>query len=179
MPDHNSPTVEPGQILPLFLDAVRDYALLMLDPVGNVTSWNQGAQLIKGYAAEETIGRSFSCFYLPEDVAARKPGSELERAALAGRFEDTGYRVRKDGSRFLANVVITAIRGPGGELLGYGKITRDTAKAPPIGAGDVWTWAAIDADTSWFRLGRSVIEAGKLPRHSFPIWPSASRREFN
>jgi PAS domain S-box-containing protein len=107
---------------------VRDYALLMLDPAGNVTSWNQGAQLIKGYAAEEIIGRSFSCFYPPEDVAAGKPGCELERAALAGRFEDTGYRVRKDGSRFLANVVITAIRGPSGELLGYGKITRDVTE---------------------------------------------------
>jgi two-component system, LuxR family, sensor kinase FixL len=128
VPERISPPLEPSQVLPLFIDAVRDYALLMLDPAGNVASWNQGAQLIKGYAAEEIIGRSFSCFYPPEDVAAGKPQRELQHAAAAGRLEDVGYRVRKDGSRFLANVVITAVRGAGGELLGYGKVTRDVTE---------------------------------------------------
>ena len=125
MSERIPPQIPPSQILPLFIDSVRDYALLLLDPDGNVTSWNQGAQLIKGYAANEIISRHFSCFYPPDDAAAGKPQRELQHAAASGRFEDIGYRVRKDGSRFLANVVITAIRDSSGELLGYGKVTRD------------------------------------------------------
>ncbi|HLI10521.1 MAG TPA: PAS domain S-box protein [Alphaproteobacteria bacterium] len=113
------------QLLRLFIRDVRDYALILLDPGGHVVSWNAGARNIKGYRDDEIVGRHFSCFYPPEDVAAGKPARELEIAAREGRYEDFGYRLRKDGSRFWANVVITAIRGAEGELRGFGKLTRD------------------------------------------------------
>ncbi len=104
---------------------VKDYAILMLDPDGRVISWNEGAERIKGYRAEEIIGRHFSCFYTKEDVERGKPAFELKTAAAQGRFEDEGWRVRKDGSRFWANVVITAFRDEKDRLRGFGKITRD------------------------------------------------------
>jgi formate hydrogenlyase transcriptional activator len=107
------------------VESIKDYAIFMLDANGRVASWNSGAEHIKGYRAEEIIGQHFSRFYTPEDVAAGKPKQELETAAYQGRLEDDGWRVRKDGSRFWANVVITAIRGKNGELLGYSKVTRD------------------------------------------------------
>ena len=108
-----------------YFTAVSDYALLLLDPAGHILTWNRGAELIKGYSADEIIGRHFSCLYPPEDVAAGKPQDHLNAAARFGRFEDIGERVRKGGSRFLADAVITAIRGPDGKPRGYGKITRD------------------------------------------------------
>ena len=104
---------------------MHDYALLLLDPDGRIMSWNRGAELIKGYRADEIVGRHFSCLYPPEAIEAGKPERELEIAAATGRFEDIGERVRKDGSRFLADVVITAIRAPDGTLRGFGEITRD------------------------------------------------------
>ena len=109
----------------LLVDAVSDYALLMLDPSGNVVSWNTGAERIKGYKADEIIGRHFSCFYLPEAIARGHPEAELRIAATEGRYTEEGWRVRKDGSRFLAEVVITAIRNNNGELAGFAKVTRD------------------------------------------------------
>src|SRR5580693_10394019 len=109
----------------LLVDAVSDYALLMLDPSGNVVSWNTGAERIKGYKADEIIGRHFSCFYLPEAIAKGHPEAELRIAAADGRYVEEGWRVRKDGSRFLAEVVITAIRNNNGELAGFAKVTRD------------------------------------------------------
>jgi PAS domain S-box-containing protein len=110
----------------LLVESVKDYALIMLDPEGYIVSWNAGAEHIKGYAPEEIIGSHFSQFYPPEDVAARKPERELVEAAAEGRVEDEDWRVRKDGTRFWANVVITALRDPvTQELLGYGKVTRD------------------------------------------------------
>ena len=110
----------------LLVETVKDYALIMLDPNGIVVSWNAGAKHIKGYTAEEIIGSHFSRFYPPEDVAAGKPEKELVQAAKDGRMEDEDWRVRKDGTRFWANVVITALRDPeSGELIGYGKVTRD------------------------------------------------------
>jgi PAS domain S-box-containing protein len=109
----------------LLVDAVQDYAIFMLDPDGRVASWNRGAQSIKGYVAQEIIGQHFSVFYTPEDVAIGKPHTELTLAESKGRIEDEGWRVRKDGSRFWANVTITAIRAPDGALRGFGKVTRD------------------------------------------------------
>jgi PAS domain S-box-containing protein len=109
----------------LLVQSVRDYGILTLDPEGRVTSWNEGAERIKGYTAGEILGRSFTAFYPEEAVLARFPEHELEVAAREGRFEDEGWRVRKDGSRFWANVIITALRQPGGELLGFAKVTRD------------------------------------------------------
>jgi PAS domain S-box-containing protein len=98
----------------------------MLDPSGNVASWNGGAERIKGYKADEIIGKHFSTFYPPEDLAAGKPAWELEIATREGRFEDEGgWRVRKDGSLFWANVVITALRTKTGDLVGFAKVTRD------------------------------------------------------
>ena len=109
----------------LIVSNVKDYAILMLDQEGRVVSWNEGAERIKGYRAEEIIGQHFARFYSAEDVSNGKPALELEEAKRNGRFEDEGWRVRKDGSRFLANVVITALRDETGQLRGFGKITRD------------------------------------------------------
>ncbi|WP_332827768.1 PAS domain-containing hybrid sensor histidine kinase/response regulator [Ramlibacter sp.] len=112
----------------LLVDSVRDYAIFMLDPDGIVRSWNAGAKAIKGYEAGEIVGRHFSAFYTPEDIAARKPELELAAALELGRIEDEGWRVRKDGSLFWANVVVTAIKGPGGDLRGFAKVTRDMSE---------------------------------------------------
>jgi PAS domain S-box-containing protein len=112
----------------IFVETVRDYALFMLDPQGRIISWNSGAQAIKGYSPEEIIGRHFSVFYPREAVEQDIPGQELVVAARDGRFEDEGWRVRKDGSEFWANVVITALRGAGGKLIGYAKVTRDLSE---------------------------------------------------
>jgi PAS domain S-box-containing protein len=109
----------------VFIETVRDYALLMLDPTGRVVSWNPGAEAIKGYRAEEIIGRHFSVFYPFEAIERGVPADELVAADRDGRFEDEGWRVRKDGTHFWANVVITALRAPDGTLTGYAKVTRD------------------------------------------------------
>jgi PAS domain S-box-containing protein len=109
----------------LFVEAVQDYAIFMLDPQGNVSTWSNGAERIKGYQASEIIGQNFSKFYPEEDVRSGKPVMELEVAAREGRFEDEGWRVRKDGSRFWANVIITALRDEHNHLIGFGKVTRD------------------------------------------------------
>jgi PAS domain S-box-containing protein len=109
----------------LFVEAVKDYAIYALDAEGNVSSWNEGAARLKGYAASEILGRHFSCFYSQEDIQAGKPQRELENAARDGRVEDEGWRVRKDGSRFWANVSVTAIRDSLGTLIGFAKVTRD------------------------------------------------------
>jgi PAS domain S-box-containing protein len=109
----------------LLIADVQDYAILLLDAGGHVATWNAGAQRLKGYRSEEIIGRHFSVFYAPEDVAAAKPERELMIAAAEGRLEDEGWRVRQDGTRFRANVVMTALRDRNGLLRGYGKITRD------------------------------------------------------
>jgi PAS domain S-box-containing protein len=109
----------------LIVQSIRDYAVFMLDPEGHILSWNEGARLIKGYTAPEVIGRSFEIFYPKEAVADGFPKRELKEAARVGRFEDEGWRIRKDGSRFWANVVITALRDHVGTLVGYAKVTRD------------------------------------------------------
>ncbi len=109
----------------LAVSGVTTYAILTLDPEGRVASWNAGAERIKGYAAEEIIGKHFSCFYRREEVAAGKPGIELKIASSQGRFEDEGWRLRKDGSCFWANVMITAMRGADGKLIGFSNVTRD------------------------------------------------------
>ncbi|HTB59874.1 MAG TPA: CHASE3 domain-containing protein [Polyangia bacterium] len=109
----------------LMVGSVKDYAIFMLDPQGIVTTWNAGAQLIKGYRPEEIIGRHFSCFYSKEEVLAGKCERELAIATREGRFEEEGWRVRKDGSLFWANVVITAVRDAQARLRGFAKVTRD------------------------------------------------------
>ena len=109
----------------VLVEGVKDYAILMLDPAGTIVSWNSGAERIKGYRAEEIIGRHFSVFYTPEAVARAHPEHELAVARREGRFEEEGWRVRKDGSHFWASVVITALFDEDGDLLGFGKVTRD------------------------------------------------------
>ena len=109
----------------LLVESVTDYAIYMLDPVGTITSWNAGAARFKGYTADEILGQNFSRFYSEADRMAGIPSRALETASREGRFEAEGWRIRKDGSRFWANVVIDAIRSPMGELLGFAKVTRD------------------------------------------------------
>jgi PAS domain S-box-containing protein len=108
----------------LLVEHVQEYAIFLLDPDGKVASWNRGAERIKGYRADEILGHDFSRFYSAEDRAAGKPALALETARTAGRFESEGWRIRKDGSRFWANAVITALIHDG-ELRGFAKITRD------------------------------------------------------
>jgi PAS domain S-box-containing protein len=109
----------------LLVESIQDYAMFILDPQGNITTWNLGAERIKGYRAQDIIGKHFSIFYPPEVIARGWPDYELKTAAEQGRFEDEGWRLRQDGTRFWANVVITALRSPQGTLLGFAKVTRD------------------------------------------------------
>jgi PAS domain S-box-containing protein len=116
----------PGEALfRVFVESVRDYALLLLDSDGVITNWNRGAEAIKGWTADEVVGRHFSLFYPPEAIEAGLPERELIGAAAEGRVEDEGWRMRKDGTRFWANVVLTALRDEQGTLIGYAKVTRD------------------------------------------------------
>ncbi|MGZ3442495.1 MAG: PAS domain S-box protein, partial [Polyangia bacterium] len=109
----------------MLVESVRDYAIITLDPDGTVRSWNSGAEAIKGYKPSEIIGQSFRRFYTQPDIDRAHPQHELERASATGRFEDEGWRVRKDGTRFWANVIISALRDQDGRLLGFSKVTRD------------------------------------------------------
>ena len=116
----------------LLVEAVQDYAIFLLDPKGHVSSWNLGAARIKQYKASEIIGKHFSCFYEEEDKRKGKPDWELMVAARDGRLEDEGWRLRKDGSRFWAIVIITAVRDASGELVGFAKVTRDATEAMQV-----------------------------------------------
>ena len=127
-PDPQTPIIRrnPGEEqFRVFIESVRDYALLILDTEGRITTWNRGAESIKGYKAAEILGEHFSKFYPPESIASGLPQRELVGAARDGRYEDEGWRVRKDGTRFWANVIITALRDSDGTLIGYAKVTRD------------------------------------------------------
>jgi PAS domain S-box-containing protein len=119
---------ETGELYRLLVESVDEYAIFALDPDGYILSWNAGAQRFKGYTAEEAIGKHFSIFYPPEKIEEGFPQYELKEAARVGRFEDEGWRIRKDGTRFWANVVITALRDPSGRLVGFGKVTRDLSE---------------------------------------------------
>jgi PAS domain S-box-containing protein len=112
----------------MLIENIREYAIILLDPEGRVLTWNSAAQHLKGWGADEIIGQHFSRFYTPEDNEKGKTRFELEAAARDGRFEDEGWRVRKDGTRFWANVIITALRDPDGSLRGFGKVTRDLSE---------------------------------------------------
>ena len=109
----------------LLVEGVSDYAIFLLDPEGRIMSWNSGAERIKGYCEEEILGLHFSCFYPPEEAAEGLPDQELLIAERDGHFSCEGWRVRKDGSRFWANVTITAIRDDNGRKMGFSKIVRD------------------------------------------------------
>src|SRR5437016_7608630 len=109
----------------MLVESVEEYAIYMLDPTGNIVTWNSGAQKMKQYTAEEIIGKNFACFYTAEDVAAEKPQRNLREAARQGRIREQGLRVRKDGSTFRAEVVLTALRDSAGKIRGFSKVTRD------------------------------------------------------
>ena len=113
------------ELFRLMIDGVKDYAIFMLDPEGRITTWNSGAERIKGYKADEIIGQHFSRFYTKEDVERRWPEHELKVAREEGKYEEEGWRVRKDGTTFWANVLITALFDAAGELRGFSKVTRD------------------------------------------------------
>jgi len=117
--------LDAGDLHRLLVESVQDYAIFALYPQGYILSWNAGAQRFKGYTADEVLGKHFSIFYPRELVAEGFPAFELRTAANTGRFEDEGWRIRKDGSRFWANVVITALRDREGRLTGFAKVTRD------------------------------------------------------
>lgn len=118
----------------LLVDSIVDYAIIMIDLDGHIASWNAGAERLKGYRAEEIIGRHFSCFYPPEAIEAGLPEKELANAAQNGRFEDEGWRMRKDGARFWANVIVTALCDQTGVIRGYSKVTRDLTERNEIAA---------------------------------------------
>ena len=109
----------------LLVECVKDYGIFMLDPGGRVATWNAGAQAFTGYTHDDILGQDFALFYSAEDRKQGKPEHELEVAGETGRFEDEGWRVRKDGTAFWTNAILTAIRDPGGALLGFVKVTRD------------------------------------------------------
>ena len=124
--DTNNPSgTQSEETFRLLCDSIKDYAIFVMNPEGVIQTWNAGAEMLKGYRAEEIIGQSFSRFYLPSDIEAGQPRILLSQAAVAGRVTDEGWRVRKDGSRFWASVVITALYDQQGVLKGYAKITRD------------------------------------------------------
>ena len=133
----------------LLVESVKDYAIFMLDPEGRVVSWNAGAERIKGYSAEEILGRHFTCFHLPKDVEAGVPARILETAVAQGRSVDEGWRVRKDGSQFWANVALTALRDETGTLVGFAKVTRDLTEqrraAEVLRAGEEYARRIVDA----------------------------------
>jgi PAS domain S-box-containing protein len=112
----------------MIVDGVHEYAILMLDPLGHVLSWNTGAERIKGYTPEEIIGKNFSCFFPPEDIERGRPQEVLRMAAAKGQYEESARRVRKDGSQFLASITITAVRNESRKLLGFSKISRDVTE---------------------------------------------------
>ena len=113
------------QMMRSVVECVRDYAIYMLDPEGHVATWNEGGQRIKGYTADEIVGKHFSRFFIQEDVERNHPAELLALAAQRGRYEEEGWRVRKDGSRFWADTILTAIRDSAGQVTGYAKVTRD------------------------------------------------------
>jgi PAS domain S-box-containing protein len=142
---HEAALRESEERLRLLVESVQDYALITLDSGGHVASWNAGAERIKGYRADEILGKHFSLFYPPEVVAAGKPELELVMAEATGRFEEEGWRLRKDGSRFWANVIITPMRDDSGRLRGFAKVTRNDIELMRAYDATIEGWAqALD-----------------------------------
>lgn len=121
----HSPHLGDTELFRLLVESVQDYAIFLLDPEGRVQSWNEGADRILGYTAEDAVGRHFEVFFLPEEVRRGKPEYELRVAASEDRWEDEGWRVRRDGTRFWANAILTALRDESGNLISFAKIIRD------------------------------------------------------
>lgn len=141
----------------LLVESIQDYAIVLLDETGHVLTWNPAAQRLKGWTQDEIIGKSLIVFYPPEDVAAGKPQKELDITIKEGRFEDEGWRIRKDGTRFWANVVFTLLRDKEGKICGFGKITRDLTER----------FVAEEQQRSSAAYARSLIEASLDPLVTF------------
>jgi PAS domain S-box-containing protein len=118
----------------MLLDGIQNYAIFMINPLGEIVSWNAGAERIKGYSADEIIGHNFSCFFPPEDIERGRPEEILRMTAASGRHEEQGMRVRKDGSRFLASVTFTALHDPAGNLRGFSEFSHDLSESKESGA---------------------------------------------
>jgi len=164
----------------LLVESVKDYAIFLLDPNGVVISWNEGAQRIKGFSAAEIVGQHFSKFYLPQDVESGKCDAELAAAMREGRVEDFGWRVRKDGSQFWANVVITSLHDASGKHIGFAKVTRDTtdrAYRAFVEATNAIVWTAdgsgkANADSpSWRAFTGQTEEEWRGQRGWEPVHP--------
>src|SRR5947208_2326532 len=123
--DSRHDLTESNERFHFLVEGVTDYAIYMLDPAGRIVSWNTGGQRIKGYTTHEIVGQHFSIFYPAEDIRDGKPDRELRIAVAEGRYQEEGWRLRKDGTRFWANVLITALFDAQGQLQGFGKVTRD------------------------------------------------------
>ena len=130
----NEPLRQSEEMFRLLVEGVKDYAIFMLDPDGFIVSWNRGAESIKGYTAQEIIGQHFSVFYPPDAIARNWPDRELQIAQAEGRFEEEGWRLRKDGTPFWASVVITSLHDEDGRLRGFAKVTRDLSDRKRIEA---------------------------------------------
>jgi PAS domain S-box-containing protein len=152
----------------LMVEGVSDYAIMMLDPDGRITSWNKGAELIKGYKAEEILGKHFSIFYAPEDRAAGKPSKDLEIACEQGKYEKEGWHLRKTGDRFFAFATITALREHNGRLIGYARIVRDIT-APKMAENALYDSQA--------RLSAEAAALGHLNDLSSRLWRKQSINE--
>jgi len=157
----------------LLVDRVQDYAIFALDPQGYILSWNAGAQRLKGYTAEEILGKHFSIFYPPADIESGKPAWELEVAVANGQVEDEGWRLRKDGTRFWGSVLITAIRDDEGTLIGFAKVTRDLTErraAEDRELADAWRIAREET-------ARRMAEERSRELHDLAEELEARRRE--
>jgi len=152
----------------LILENVIDYAIFTLDPEGFIVSWNKGAERIKGYRKKEILGQHFSCFYTDEDIQSGKPQQHLKEAAAKGRFEEEAWRLRKDGSRFWANVVITALHDKTGKLLGFLKITRDLTELKEKEE----IMKSVATPGNW--LSRTKFSALSLQRKTWMSWSISS-----
>ena len=174
----------------LIVEAVQDYALIMLDPEGHVISWNIGAERIEGYRAEEIIGQHFSCFYIPEDIEKRHPNEELHKAVEHGRYAEEDWRVKKDGSRFFAEAVVTPIYSDSGALLGFAKVVHDLTSRKRtddelkssaarlslathiLGAG-VWDWDLRTNESVWDEAIREMYGLTKDAPVGYKEWANS------
>jgi PAS domain S-box-containing protein len=163
----------------LLLDGVKDYAIYMLDPEGHVISWNAGAARIKGYKSEEILGKDFSCFYVPEDRETGRPSHELQESLLKGRFEEQAQRVRKDGSTFWADVVITPMYDDSGTLRGFSKIARDITERKRVEEALQEQSKALETQTLMLQSVLDSMAEGLVAadeQGKFLIWNMAAER---
>ncbi len=159
----------------LLVENIQDYVIMMLDVDGRIRTWNLGAERVLGYGVEEVIGHHFAKFYLPEDVAANKPAHELEVAQKEGRFEEEGGRLRKDGSMFWANTIVAPMRGDGGELLGFTKITRDITAKKKLADEEARVRALHEEREQLYRLTTDLVGTAGFDGYFRRLNPSWTR----